>query len=153
MVALYYQHALHLLALSRAPLSALRIARFQEWRLFLASTTDAACAVLMIDCLRSHQELAALQERTAAAACPTLLVTRPDPENVRLAVSTPLEEVIWFDEVETALLPAITRARGAAPLERVARRFAASAIPPRLRGALVEAARGAAPVRTVAQLA
>jgi hypothetical protein len=154
MIALYCQRAEHVALMDRHPIAALDLVHCRDWDQFNRARSQASCSVLLIDCLRSDGIAARLRGGGYRPSDhPMVLVTRKDPESLRLVGSLGIEEVIWFEEIGTALLPAIQRAEGTVNLHRIAQWISESELPGRLRAALSQACRTSDPVQSVAQLA
>lgn len=154
MIALYCQDSVRLLALSRLHLATLDVLPCQDWRFYERARALASCSVVLIDRLHVDPLFERLAARQGGAVHPTILVTDKDPENLRLIRSLTLEEVLWVEEVEHALVPAIRRACSAGHLQQVAQTIGGAAqLPRRLRTALVHACRSPACVRSVNDLA
>lgn len=94
----------------------------------------------------------ALKQRDPAV--PFLLVTRRDPDALRLLKNVVLEEVIWADEIDRQLPLALRRAAVERRLRDIEERIrAASHLSPTLVAALVRAARRRPPLTSVRELA
>lgn len=126
-----------------------------RWSTFERLLPTSRCAVLVIERLHlaiEFQRLCAL--RRERDECPIVLVTRPEPEGLRLLKDLMVEEVIWLQELRHSLPVAVQRASTRHPLGAIAAEIqAADRLGPRLRSALVEACRSSMPVHSVVDLA
>lgn len=154
-IAVYCPTQSLLQVLSRADLSDLDLHTCENWRHFERTKSRAMCSVMAVESLATDPAFRRYADSShGAAAHPTVLVTKRDPENLRLIRNVPLQEVLWFEEAAYALGPAIHRAQGANHLQKVAEAIGESQqLPRRLRDALQHACRGSTPVRSIAQLA
>lgn len=154
MIAVYCQDEVRLRALTRLHLATLQVFPCQDWRDYERMRTRVSCLVAIIDQLRGDPLFERLAARPGGAIHPIILVTDKDPENLRLIRGPTLEEVIWAEEVEHALVPAIRRACSAGHLQQVAEVIDGTPqLPQRLRTALVHACRNHVPVGSVNDLA
>lgn len=154
MIAVYCRDEVRLRALTHRHLAAAIVLVCHDWRPYERARVRASCSVLLIDHLRGDPLFGRLVGQPAGTVHPTILVTDKDPENLRLIHGLTLEEVIWAEEVDDALVPAIGRARNAGYLQQVAAVIEATPeLPQRLRTALVHACRNGVPVNSVKDLA
>jgi hypothetical protein len=115
----------------------------------------AACVVLCFRWLREWQALARTAPAGASpAARPLVLATSKDADNARLLKGFRVDEVVWLDDVERELWPAVRGAESRGVLRRLGDALdGAASLPPLLRAALAHACRSAEPVRSVSELA
>jgi hypothetical protein len=125
------------------------------WRTFQrsAATRESLVVVLPGEVTTEQVErLATLQRRLPYH--PLLLAVDRDAENLRRLSHLRVSEIIWTEDLDNHLWPALRRARTGGALRRFAREFeAADWIPDLLRHALAAACRSPAPTYTVPQLA
>lgn len=81
-------------------------------------------------------------------------MTRGTADNARVFRNVPIEEVVWFREVEREICPAVGRARTQGHMLRLARECGSTRhLPPKLREALFHACQSEKPIRSVNKLA
>jgi hypothetical protein len=154
MIAVYCRDEVRLLALTRLHLAALDVLPCHDWRGYERARARASCSVALVERLHVDPLFEQLAARPGGAGHPTILVTDKDPENLRRIRGLTLEEVIWAEEVEHALVPAIRRACNAGYLQQVAAVIEGTPhLPQRLRAALAHACRNRAPISSVNDLA
>ena len=125
------------------------------WPELEALAADGAeCSVVAIPRLAAADDarrLAAFRARFPLH--PVVLVTRGDIANARNLAGLPVDAVVWQEEVERELAPAVGRTCVLAGSRCFAAALRAAPIPPALRAALARVACAEHPVRTVAALA
>jgi hypothetical protein len=131
------------------------VERTVDWRAFECALPRSRCALAVIERLEhagDFGQLRLLRER--AVRHPVILITRRDPESLRLLKDVRIDDVIWPSELDRPLLAAVQRACGRSLFGRIAdelRRTAA--LHPRVRAALALAFGGAIPFTSVEALA
>lgn len=138
-----------------AALGRLKFQIVSRWSTFERLLPTSRCGVLVIERLHlsiEFQRLCAL--RRERDECPIVLVTRPEPESLRLLKDLVVEEVLWLQELRHNLPMTVQRASIRHPLGAIAAEIqAVTSLGPRLRFALVEACRSNMPVHSVVDLA
>jgi hypothetical protein len=131
------------------------LARYTEWEAFDRTWSGAPCAILVIPCLRSSDAFRRFAAApNGAAGCRTILVTAPDPENVRHTAAVCLDEIVWIDAARRELPAAIERVLARDPLREAAAMLGRAAdVTPRLREALLYACHAERAPRTISGLA
>lgn len=131
------------------------VERTVEWRAFECALPRSRCGVAVIESLDHAGEfgqLRLLKER--AVRHPLILITRRDPESLRLLKDITLEEVIWPSELNQVLLVAVQRACGNSLFSHIADDIQGMAcLQPRVRAALALACGAAIPFTSVGALA
>lgn len=128
-----------------------------DWCTWEQTAPRAACSIVCIGWLASSPDFPRLRDfKSRHPHHPVVLVTRWDPENARCIKDLPVEEVVWFGEVNLNLEDAVRRACArefnyvrcmAVPFEE------AKQLPAALCTALAHACRSPHPVGTVNRLA
>jgi AraC-like DNA-binding protein len=154
MIAVYYQREEQLASFSRAPLSDLDICAAERWGRFANLRARADCSVILMKALGTDPIFERLVRDSSSEFCPTVLVTSRDVENARHLCRVLVTEVLWFDEMNHSLFPAIQRVRCSTYSRRTAEEVRRSdLLPPKLRSALIRACEAEAPIRSVSALA
>ncbi|HEX7052281.1 MAG TPA: hypothetical protein VF188_18890 [Longimicrobiales bacterium] len=139
---------------SSIPSDAVRIAT-GWWPDFARAAGAADCSIIAVGRLAPGAVVSRLRMlKRRLPAHPVVLVTSSDPDNARLLVALPVEQVVWTSEIEQTLPLAVERALTGGLLQRLAGALeAAGQLPVRVRRALALACRSNPPIRTVSALA
>lgn len=122
-----------------------------DWRTFEHASARVECAIAVIRWLEGDDAFGRL--RTRRPACPVLLVTTKDADNLRALRDVAVEELSWIDASGPELVAAITRARARSFLRLTAERIErADHLPATLRNALAHAFRAERPPVSVEEL-
>lgn len=116
----------------------------------------APCIVVVAPWLDQDGTLERLARlRSALVFHPLVMVTARHPDNMRLLVRTPADEVVWLDELaESDLASAVRRATSQGIMSRLHRNVRQAAhLPARLRTALAATLDGGRSIRTVSDMA
>jgi hypothetical protein len=131
------------------------VERTVDWRAFECALPRSRCGLAVIEWLDHAGEfgqLRLLKER--AAHHPLILITRREPESLRLLKDIVLDDVIWPSELSQLLLGAVQRACGQNLFRHIADEIQGmSALHPRVRAALVHACAAGIPFTSVEALA
>jgi hypothetical protein len=113
-----------------------------------------SCTVLQTDVLRLGSVSATLARELPGGESPVVMVIGRTSENMRALASLNTSAVVYYDEVESSLVPTVERIQSASYLREVeARLRAARDISPQLRTALCYACRSPDPIISVTSLA
>jgi hypothetical protein len=127
----------------------------ERWAPFEETAVHADCAIAVIEWLdraAGTHDLASFKARFPFQ--PVVLLTSRDADNARGIADLHVDEVVWLNEVERALAPAIERARTRGFLWCLGGELALStALSPLLRQALKQACRSRRPPLSVTDLA
>jgi hypothetical protein len=132
-----------------------RVLWFDEWDSFDDARRGSSCAVVHVNCPQTDPAVARLRRAAQGAPqSPLVLVVQGTALGEALARSLSVDEVVVKREANRSLLPAISRATGAAYLRDVGSRVRdAHHLPVRLRIAVAHACHSSNPVKEVADLA
>jgi hypothetical protein len=134
---------------------AFTVERTVDWRAFECALPRSRCGLAVIECLDYTGEFGQLRLlKQRAVRHPLILITRRDPESLRLLKDITLEEVIWPSELNQMLLVAVQRACGNSLFSHIADEIQRMAsLHPRVRAALALACGAAIPFTSVGDLA
>lgn len=127
---------------------------FDEW-IPLGKRLDRADLVVVAAPDPDRDLFARMQaHKGRAPSVPFILVTRRDPDALRRLTDLSIEEVVWADELDEELFPALRRAEGERRFREYERRLrAARHLSPTLVAALARALRRRPPLASVRSLA
>ena len=131
------------------------VERTVEWRAFECALPRSRCGLAVIEWLDHAGEFGELRLLTQRAVRhPLILITRRDPESLRLLKDVVLEDVIWPSELNKLLLSAVQRACGQNRFRHIADEIGGmSGLHPRVRAALALACAARSPFTSVEALA
>lgn len=130
------------------------VVRTSDWRVFERAAARVECAIAVMRWLERDAAFERLCTwRAVSRACPVLLVTTKDADNLRALRHLEVEELLWIDDAGEQFAAAVARAREHGFLRRTAGCIdRAEHLSPVLRAALAHAFRAQRPPRTVEEL-
>lgn len=159
MVALYCRAAAYLAQTLAAFPAGHHVLAAEAWPQFRRAMASASVAVVVLPRLVA-QDLRALRAlrapRLARWLVPVVLVTSSEPDNARYLKDVTVAEVVWLDEADRELWPAVRRAANGhgSPRTRLADEIRMNErLPLQLRRALEYACRSERPITSIVALA
>jgi hypothetical protein len=132
-----------------------RLVPSQTWRDFEVKAVRASAVVIEVEDLGDQRRFQRLQAfRLCQPSLPMVLITSSRPANAKLLMNFTPDELVWLDEVQTALIPAVHQAGSKQLLSRVCELMEGrEELPPLVRHAITLACSASPPLHSVKELA